>query len=98
MASGPLAAEGTKKRLAGMLSVRLEATRDRASCARYQPNGLPTILYLSPRGVILDRTEKLVAEDELARKLDALAEKSPSADEELEKLEAAAKKDADDLT
>lgn len=97
MAKGPLVSEGFKKRLDGIVAVRLEAEKDRAKAARYQPNGLPTIIYLSPRGVILDRTEKFVSEDDLAKKIDALAEASRAADEELEKLEAARKKDAEDI-
>src|SRR5688572_10511443 len=96
MASGPLAAEGTKKRLANLVAVRLDADKDKPKAARYQPNGLPTIVYLSPRGVIVDRTEKVVSEDDLAKRLDALAEKGKAADEELEKLEADVKKDPDD--
>jgi tetratricopeptide (TPR) repeat protein len=97
MASGPLAAEGTKKRLAGMIAVRLDTEKDKAKAARYQPNALPTILYLSPRGVIVDRTEQFVSEEDFAKRLDALAEKGKAADEELQKLEAARQKDANDL-
>jgi tetratricopeptide (TPR) repeat protein len=97
MASGPLAAEGITKRLASVVAVRLDADKDKPKAARYQPNGLPTIVYLSPRGVIVDRTEKVIAEEDLARRLDALAEKGKATDEELEKLEAAVKKDPEDL-
>lgn len=97
MASGPLAAPDTKKRLDGMVTVRLEAEKDKAKAARFQPAGLPTLVYLSPRGVILDRTEKYVSEDELAKRLDALAEKSRTADEELERLEKKTKDAPEDL-
>src|SRR5262245_59225402 len=58
MAKTTLVSEPFKKRLDGIVAVRLEAEKDRARAARFQPNGLPTILYLSSRGVILDRTEK----------------------------------------
>jgi tetratricopeptide (TPR) repeat protein len=98
MASGPLVAETSKKRLDGMLTVRLETEKDKAKAARYQPNALPTIVYLSPRGVIVDRTEGFVEEDDFVKHLDALADKAKKADEELEKLEGAAKQAPNDLS
>jgi hypothetical protein len=97
MAKGPFTSDAFTKRLDAIVAVRLEAGRDKPVACRYQPNELPTIVYLSPRGVILDRTEGFVAEDDLAKRIDGLAEKGKAADEVLATLEAAVQKDADDL-
>ncbi|HZU96040.1 MAG TPA: hypothetical protein VFF73_04980 [Planctomycetota bacterium] len=76
----------SEKKLEGVLAVRLDATKDREKAARYQPRGLPTVVFLSPRGVIVDRAEKATAEA-VSKALDALGEKAKAADEELAKLE-----------
>jgi tetratricopeptide (TPR) repeat protein len=96
MASGPLAEKSNLERLAKCVLVKLDVSdeKQRPSCARYMPGALPTILYLSSRGAIVQRTEGLVESDKLGQLLDGLVVEGKKADDELAKLEAAREKDA----
>ena len=99
MASGPLAENDNQPRLAKCVLVKLDVTDEkrREWSGRYMPNALPTIVYLSSRGVIVSRTEGMVESPELGKTLDDLLAKAPAVDAELAKLEAARDKDPKSL-
>ena len=101
MAGGPLVSESVKKRVQDKVVGYLQTMTDEKTSEiawPYEPTkGWPAIVYMSSRGVIIEKTFKFVKEDDLVARLDALAEKAKPLDEELAKLEAAVEKDQTDL-
>lgn len=98
MKKGPLANKGIRGSIKNLNSVALDVDKFKGLTKRYQIQGLPTLLFMSPSGVIFKRTELFVKKDELGAFLASAQKESDRVEAELAALKASAKKDPEQRT
>ena len=90
MHKGPLADKGIRRSLKSLNAIALDVDQYKALTKRYRIQGLPTLLFMSPSGVIFKRTELFVKKDTLKTLLSKAEKESKAIEAELSKLKTAA--------
>lgn len=98
MQKGPLSDKGIQGSIKNLNSIALDVDKFKGLTKRYQIKGLPTLLFMSPSGVIFKRTELFVKKDKLDGFLASAQKQSDRVEAELDALKKAAQKDPEDRT
>ncbi|MDF1660758.1 MAG: thioredoxin domain-containing protein [Planctomycetota bacterium] len=93
MQKGPLSDKATQGAIKTLNSVALDVDKFKELTKRYQIKSLPTLLFMSPSGVIFKRTELFVEKDKLDGFLANAQKQSDSIEAKLDALKKTAKRD-----
>lgn len=96
MQKGPLADKGIQGSIQSMNAIALDVDKFKDLTKRYQVQGLPTLLFMTPSGVIFKRTELFVEKDKLSDVFASAQKQSDALEAKLSGLKAAAQKDPED--